>query len=691
MLKRLLKGSSAAAVLIACVALLSTKAYAAGSVSISADLESAVVGDTVNISYQAENPEGADEAPQISVTYDPNRLSFLDCDKEYGGGGGGLITFSDLEASMSFSVLSGGTASVWVEAILNGDGAEVPTASVDIYVDGEDTAANASSTPESDTGVEAGTIMYTDGTKVISTVFASEYMPALFHKSTTQYEGQDVEVAVFDMDDSIKLLYVTDTAGQNGSFNIYDAETNSLSDFRMIQGIENRFIIILPTTDDTPAPDRFTRVTLQWNNQTIGAYMFSGDSDDEDEDEDEGGSVIDNAGVSSDKFFLLYAVSSEGNKGWYMYDQEEGTYLRYPHFIASAKSGESEGFFAALTGSSDDEDEEGFFTASNIKLIIIITLAVIVIVMIVVMINMGLKLRDYQSYDYIDEEEEEMEEEEEEGPKPKKASAKSIAVSQMDDDIEIEDINGGGEADEDDEDEEEDDKYDKKRMKAEAKERKRQEKLEKKKRKRGYAEPEAMDWSSFEKDMKDEEEDDRRPMGNDVDKLPPQYRNAAMQNAEQPEKNAEPVKKPVRQEAEKVQPQMKKAAPVKEISIEDEEEIQIKKPSMKQQAPAKTIEQAKIERAQMEQLQREQAMREQAMKEQILREQAKREQLQREQMQREAMEREQYYNNYNPYAQGNINPNMNPNMYPGMMGNQYNNQNEDLDEDFEFEFLDLGE
>ena len=132
--------------------------FAAGSVKISADKETAAVGDTVTVSVEVDNAANAGEAPQISVEYDANRLSFTSCDQEYGGGGGGLITLTDTKANIEFSVLSGGTAEVSVSAVLDGDGADVPTDSVQIAVDGEDTAAAAGNTAATETGVEAGTV-----------------------------------------------------------------------------------------------------------------------------------------------------------------------------------------------------------------------------------------------------------------------------------------------------------------------------------------------------------------------------------------------------------------------------------------------------------------------------------------------------------------------------------------------------
>ena len=366
--------------------------FAEGSITITAEPTEAVVGDVITVSYTAESPADAAEAPQIGISFDPNRLSFVDCDVAYGGGDGGLLQLSDLSANITFSVLSGGMAEVSASAIFDGNGAEPATSSVTISVEGEDTAAAMSGMGESLTGVEPGTIVSTDGSKLISTVFADEYMPALFHKTTTIYEGQTVEAASFDMAD-LTLLYVTDNTGENGNFNIYDPATGSLQDFKMIQGIENRYIIIMNAPDSVQAPNGFTKAALQWDGLTLEAYAVNAvDS-----------TVI--TDVPPTDFFLLYAMSSEGISGWYLYDQVGGTYQRYlPIVNESAVTTEEEGgFLSSIFGDKGDSDGKDYQAVAFRRLIIIGVMAVVMIVMFIFLLNFFLKLRDYQSYDYIDE------------------------------------------------------------------------------------------------------------------------------------------------------------------------------------------------------------------------------------------------------------------------------------------------
>lgn len=537
------KMTGAVAFALALCILSGSRVYAAGSVEISADKETAVVGDTITVSVKAENPADAADAPQISVEYDANRLSFLECDKDYGGGGGGLITLTDTKADISFSVLSGGTAEVKVSAILDGDGADVPTDSVQIAVDGEDTAAAEGTAGQTETGVEEGTIMSADGTKVVSTVFADEFMPELFHKTTVTYEEQMVEAAQFDMGD-IVLLYVTDTSGNNGAFNVYDQTTGTLSDFRAIRGIENRFIIVLPADETVTVPTGFTKATLQWNDQTLEAYMIA-DAAADGEEED---TAILSEDVSSADFFLLYAISSEGNKGWYLYDQTEGTYQRYLQVIRTTTDEDGN----AIDTGDDASAWGGYKEQSNRRLLIICIMAAVLLILLIVMLNMFLKLRDYQSYDYIDEDEEEDDETSGtsgrmQGEEPIKASeladmqmngGSSQGYAQSGYDQMLSDKTDGEEEDDlemiDDYGDEEEDDFFRPRHK-EKKEKKAKKEKRGRKNKPEFEEPQAIDWSELESTMKDSPEDERRPRGNRPEDLPKMYREETRERAAEPE------------------------------------------------------------------------------------------------------------------------------------------------------------
>ena len=386
------------AVAVSVMLLLSVSVFA-GTVTATGDKETAAVGDTYTVNIVIDGAEGAAVAPDVSVHYDVNRLEFVSCTGEYGGGGGGLVTINSSNADLTFNILSGGQADVDVFATFDGD-SEPQIVTATVMVDGEDTAKiNENAREDTGTGIEAGTVATADG-KYVSSVFADEFMPVGFSKTTVTYEEQMVEAAQFDMG-GIVLLYVTDADGNNGNFDMYDQTTGELSDFLQISGIENRFIIALKAGPDVSVPDGFTKATLNWNSQTLEAYAYTGEAGEAASGEAVSGGV---APVDINDFFLIYAISSEGNKGWYMYDQNEGTYQRYVQNLhAGGKgniSGSGENLISKITSPSADSEEGGV----NVMLIIVIACAVLLVALIVTVIIMAVKLHEFNSYEYIDEE-----------------------------------------------------------------------------------------------------------------------------------------------------------------------------------------------------------------------------------------------------------------------------------------------
>ena len=390
------------AVAVSVMLLLSVSVFA-GTVTATGDKETAAVGDTYTVNIVIDGAEGAAVAPDVSVHYDVNRLEFVSCTGEYGGGGGGLVTINSSNADLTFNILSGGQADVDVFATFDGD-SEPQIVTATVMVDGEDTAKiNENAREDTGTGIEAGTVATADG-KYVSSVFADEFMPVGFSKTTVTYEEQMVEAAQFDMG-GIVLLYVTDADGNNGNFDMYDQTTGELSDFLQISGIENRFIIALKAGPDVSVPDGFTKATLNWNSQTLEAYAYTGEAGDGGTASGGSDGAVSGgvAPVDINDFFLIYAISSEGNKGWYMYDQNEGTYQRYVQNLhAGGKgniSGSGENLISKITSPGADSEEGGV----NVMLIIVIACAVLLVALIVTVIIMAVKLHEFNSYEYIDE------------------------------------------------------------------------------------------------------------------------------------------------------------------------------------------------------------------------------------------------------------------------------------------------
>lgn len=475
------------------------------SINASLDKESCEIGESVSLSVEAQTDGDFTVPPQISVEYNPSRLQFDNCSCEYGGGGGGLVTINDTSATLDFTTLSGGTADFSITGVFS-DSGESSTTTVSVNVNGDDTAAGTDGFATEQTGVAEGTVNTGDG-RVVQTVFANEFMPSLFHKETCDYQGQTVECGKFDMGD-ITVLYTTDESGNDGKFMVYNGATSEMTDFRMIQGIENRFIIVLSECEGE-IPAGYTKAVLDWNGQTLTAYMNPDASN---------GTATVFGGLSANDFFLVYAISSEGNKGWYQYDQNEGTYQRF-FSLAGGEAGSSvSDSDGDLDGSSELFIDE--YLPRKAQMIMLFVFAALTLILVVVVIILAVKCSDNYEYygdDYYgDEDDDEGEEDDEEDGNAEDGESAAYKNSSK--------SKNGVEsaasyvsrkmAEEEEEDEQEEEPVMSKREYREAmreeKWRKKEEKKAAKLRAKGFEETTPMDWASFNTEESDDGEDRRR-------------------------------------------------------------------------------------------------------------------------------------------------------------------------------------
>ena len=311
-----------------------------------------------------------------------------------------------------------------------------------------------------DISVDIGDGRYVKG------VYADDLLPAMFHKETIDFRGQTVECAKFDKAD-ITLLYTTDAAAEALAM-LYDPVKDELTDVRIIRGVDDRFIIVLSDCDgDIPAG--YTKAVLDWNGQTLTAFM---------EESVANGSSVSADGVDPADFFLLYAMSSEGNKGWYRYDKNELTYQRF------LPSGTSEPGEAPASDTADDEKSEGMldeYIPRDIQSILLIVCAPLALILLTAVIILAVKLHEYASdYGYYGDDMYDIRDDEEDGDedyvnrrrmKPGAVTAASlvgksfIEEDEEDDDEDeypegededMEDDDAGDEEDDDDDEEDDD-------------------------------------------------------------------------------------------------------------------------------------------------------------------------------------------------------------------------------------------
>ena len=221
-LGRILLGLS---VLTAAILYLPADIYAAGSVSVTADKTDVGVSDTITVYIKTSEPEDPSVAPEISVTYDSDKLEVTDCNVDYGGGGG-LLTITGTDAQITMKALAAGSASISAEAVIDDDGNNPATGSTSVVVGGN-TAA----------------VLSSDATLRALTVSPGSLSPA-FTPQGTEY--------TIEVDDS-----VTDITVSGGVTN-EKAQITAASGFKNLKSGTNEAVITVTAEDGSTMTYHFT-------------------------------------------------------------------------------------------------------------------------------------------------------------------------------------------------------------------------------------------------------------------------------------------------------------------------------------------------------------------------------------------------------------------------------------------------
>jgi len=226
---------------------------------------------------------------------------------------------AQITAASGFKNLKEGTN----QAVITITAADGTTLTYHFTIERSETAAEEEDTDEATEEESAEEEQTSDGLNVtidnvnytVQSVVAPELLPDGCTKTTASFNGHPVEAALFEKG-GLTLLYALAEDGVNGEFFIYNEATGKLQFFVQIYNIENRFIIPIEAQDNPPA--QFKADKMQWNNSYLPAFVLA-----------------DSSVANADVFYLLYAVSNEGERGFYLYDAMEGTYQRFLNYTGA--------------------------------------------------------------------------------------------------------------------------------------------------------------------------------------------------------------------------------------------------------------------------------------------------------------------------------------------------------------------
>ena len=142
-----------------------------------------------------------------------------------------------------------------------------------------------------------------------ATSIPEEVVPQDFEQGTMKLWEKDYPYLYNDkIGSQICLLYLVDENKEDGAlYMVMDSAPYEAYPYVSFSS-EFGYIVVVPDADETTLPAGYKAGTLDIEGKgSIGAYYYGKDKD----------------------VCLVYAVNNEGNYGWYLYDVNERTYMRY--------------------------------------------------------------------------------------------------------------------------------------------------------------------------------------------------------------------------------------------------------------------------------------------------------------------------------------------------------------------------
>lgn len=421
-----------------CVPCIRMTAYAAdGSIAFSDP--STAVGEMVEIKCVVRSSVGNLGNVEINLNYDSSALRFDSGEGVTAGGDGSLTCSSaggssEIEFYMTFQALAEGSTKVTVSGVsaASDGGAELAVEEGDstvtigpgdpskIQEDGG--TAVAPSAEDIQVEVNGEAYILTDG-------FADADIPPGYTRTTVTLNGQERQM-VMNEAGAVYLGYLLD-AQSTGGFFLYNQENATFAPYEEVRISDTASIIILSDTSKVSLPDTYGEAELTLNEKRFPIWQ----------DKEHNG------------YYVMYAMNSSGETGYYQYHEAEGTYQKVE--IAAAEQKEEEKEDGSFTGKIRS------FLDKNIQMIVLvlglgsIAVLILIIVLAVKLRNRNLELDDlYDEYgiDLEEGEEKPAVKEKKTAAKPK-AKAKDIRSGFGEDDfvpIDLDDLDDGSEDDLDD-------------------------------------------------------------------------------------------------------------------------------------------------------------------------------------------------------------------------------------------------
>ncbi len=203
----------------------------------------------------------------------------------------------------------------------------------------------------------------------LTDTFAEIDIPNGFTETTVNFESTECTMVVQESS-QIYLAWLVNAEG-TGEFFLFNTENATFSPFEQVMISDTTSIVIL-SDDSLKLPEKYAATKLILNEKEFPAWQDT----------------------ESEKYYLMYAVNSTGQKAIYQYDSEEGTYQRFELPAEEEKEKDT----AASKGFIQD------FVNKHLKAVAIVV-GVIFLILLIILIVVSVKLshRDLELDNLYDE------------------------------------------------------------------------------------------------------------------------------------------------------------------------------------------------------------------------------------------------------------------------------------------------
>lgn len=270
------------------------------------------VGEMVNVDCAIRSTSGDVGEVEMKLTYDSAYLRF-DSGDGVTKDGDGALTFtnsgssSEVKFTMTFQALQEGTTEIAIDSatISSAGGTSLTMTQGQSRVEigeGDPSKITESSSGSigEDMQVEVNGTAYT-----LTDDFPDADIPSGYSRTQVELDGQQRQM-VSNETSGATLGYLLD-GEENGDFFLYNTESATFSPYEQLTISDTTSIIILSDTSQVDLPSTYQEANLTLNGKDFPVWQDT----------------------IRDGFYVLYAMNSNGETGYYQYDQAENTYQRF--------------------------------------------------------------------------------------------------------------------------------------------------------------------------------------------------------------------------------------------------------------------------------------------------------------------------------------------------------------------------